>query len=819
MANLSNDLLYALRGLRKSPGFTVTSILTLALGIGAVTAVFSVVNSVLLRPYAFRDPGQLVVWRETIQEVSNRYPLLPDNYKHYLNLRAHSTKIADAAILQNASFAVALGQDHPQVVNGLSISPNFFSVLGITLALGRTFLPEEAQKGRNNAVVISWSAAQRFFGADSAVLGRSLKVGGERRTVVGVLPKTFVFPMVNEMATGAHPGEASAYEVFQPLVPQDEELTADDSDFSFLVLARLKPGISAREATGELDGMEKAYSLSNHLQVHLGVVVEPLSQEVTGSISKALWLLLGAVMGVLLITCVNLASLQLARCVARDRDNAMRAALGAGRRHLFQSTLAESLVLSAVGGFAGTLLAFVGVRIFVAIAPANLPRLNEVHVSWPILLFAAGLSVFTALVFGSLPALRSLRTDPQQVLQSGSTRIFSAREAMATRRLLVAFEVASTVVLLIFTSLVARSFSRILNQDRAFDSNHVIVVQADLLNPRYDQGGDSGASARSAFVDRALDRLRANASVQFAAVTSTMPLTGEINIYSIRRADRPLPESEVPTANLRNISPQYFAAMRIPLVAGQEFEEKERDHPDDAIVSEKAAKAAWPGENALGRTFRINGRTYTVAGIAADARIANLKIDAPVVYLPYWHDPPSTVLFLVRTTQSLDGFAPTIRRELWEVDPQVAIPVIKSLNGQVNESLSAERFQTIVLSCFGAAALMLAVLGVYGVLSYSVSLRAQEFGVRVALGSTRYALMRLVLQEASSPVLAGLTLGALAAVGGTRWIRSLLYETTTADPTAIAFSLGLLLLAALLAALVPAYRASTADPMQALRQE
>jgi len=472
-----------------------------------------------------------------------------------------------------------------------------------------------------------------------------------------------------------------------------------------------------------------------------------------------------------------------------------------------------------VGGFAGTLLAFVGVRIFVAIAPANLPRLNEVHVSWPILLFAAGLSVFTALVFGSLPALRSLRTDPQQVLQSGSTRIFSAREAMATRRLLVAFEVASTVVLLIFTSLVARSFSRILNQDRAFDSNHVIVVQADLLNPRYDQGGDSGASARSAFVDRALDRLRANASVQFAAVTSTMPLTGEINIYSIRRADRPLPESEVPTANLRNISPQYFAAMRIPLVAGQEFEEKERDHPDDAIVSEKAAKAAWPGENALGRTFRINGRTYTVAGIAADARIANLKIDAPVVYLPYWHDPPSTVLFLVRTTQSLDGFAPTIRRELWEVDPQVAIPVIKSLNGQVNESLSAERFQTIVLSCFGAAALMLAVLGVYGVLSYSVSLRAQEFGVRVALGSTRYALMRLVLQEASSPVLAGLTLGALAAVGGTRWIRSLLYETTTADPTAIAFSLGLLLLAALLAALVPAYRASTADPMQALRQE
>ncbi len=563
--------------------------------------------------------------------------------------------------------------------------------------------------------------------------------------------------------------------------------------------------------------MQKAYSLSNHLPVHLGLLAEPLAQEVTGGVSKALWLLLGAVMGVLLIACINLASLQLARSVARDRDNALRAALGAGCRDLLQATVAESLVLSAIGGVAGTLLAFLGVRSFVAIAPANLPRLSEVHVSWPVLLFAGSLSVLTALVFGSLPALRSLRTDPQQGLQSGSTRIFSAREATATHRWLVGFEVASTVVLLIFTGLVARSFSRILNQDRDFDSNQVIVAQADLLSPRY--GGDSGASVRSAFVDRALDRLRANANVQFAAVTSAMPLTGESNVYGIHREDHPLPEDEAPTANLRNISPQYFAAMRIPLFAGQEFEEKEREHPDDAIISERAAKVAWPGENPLGRTFRMNGRTYTVTGIAADARIADLKIDAPVVYLPYWHDPPASVLFVVRSPQPLDGLASTIRRDLWDIDPEVAIPVIKSLNGQIDESVATERFQTIVLSCFGVAALLLAVLGVYGVLSYSVSLRGQEFGVRVAFGSTRYALMRLVMLESSVPVLGGLTFGALAAIGSTRWIRSLLYETTAADPAAIGLSIGLLLLVALLAALFPAYRASRADPMQALRQE
>jgi predicted permease len=818
MANLSNDFRYAFRGLRKSPGFVVTAILTLALGIGAVTAVFSVVNSVLLRPYPFREANQLVVWRETIQEVSDRYPVLPDNYKHYLNLRSRSKTIADAAIFQNASFAVAQGQDHPQIVNGLSVSSNFFAVLGTAPAIGRTFLPDEVRKGRNNVVVITWSAWQRFFNGSLAALGRSLKIGGEQKVVVGVLPRTFAFPELSEMVVGANPGKVSAYEIFQPLVPQDEELTADDSDFSFLVLARLKSGMSAKEATAELDGIEKAYSLSNHLTVHLGVVVEPLAEEVTGRIRKPLWLLLAAVAGILLIACINLACLQLARCVAHNRDNALRAALGAGRKRLFQAALAESLVLSAVGGLTGGLFVFAGIRVFLAIAPANLPRVNEVHLDWPILVFAAALTVLTALAAGTFPALRSLQSDPQQVLQARSSRIFSAREATASRRSLVAFEVACTVVLLIFTSLVARSFARILSQNRAFDSNQVIVAQVDLLNPRYVQGGDSGARARSSFVDRALDRLRANAGVQFAAVTSTMPLTGESNVYGIHRADHPLPEDEAPTANLRNISPQYFAAMRISLSAGHEFEEEERDRPDDAIISQKAAKVAWPGENPLGRTFRINGRTYTVTGIAADARIIDLKSDAPVVYLPYWHDPPSTVLFLVRSSQPLEGLASSIRRELWEIDPEVAVPTIKNLSSQLDESVSTERFQTIVLSCFGIAALMLAVLGVYGVLAYSVSLREQEFGVRIAFGSTRYALIRLVLLEASSPIAAGLAFGGIAALVATRWIRSLLYETTAADPAAIVFSVGLLLLVASVAAFIPAYRASNTDPMRALHQ-
>jgi hypothetical protein len=298
-----------------------------------------------------------------------------------------------------------------------------------------------------------------------------------------------------------------------------------------------------------------------------------------------------------------------------------------------------------------------------------------------------------------------------------------------------------------------------------------------------------------------------------------MPLTGENSVYSIYRQDNPLPESAVPTANLRNITSDYFAAMQIPLVAGADFSEKERQHPEDAIVSQKLAKTAWPAENPLGRKFRINGRSYTVVGIAADARIVDLKQSVPVIYLPYWHDPSPNVFFLVRSSLPLETLGPSVRSGLWDIDPEVAIPVIKSLDRQVSESVAANRFQALVLSCLSLAALMLAALGVYGVLAYSVSLRTQEFGVRIALGSSKNALMGLVLREASYPILGGLALGSIAALGTTRVIRSLLYETQAADPIAILASIALLIVAALVAGLLPAYRASNSDPMRALREQ
>ena len=817
--HLRQDVRFALRHLRRSPGFTLTAVLILALGIGASTAVFSILESVLLRPYAFQDPGGIVIWREVIQEAVKQYPSVPDNYRHFLYLSSHAKTIQAAALVQNASFALTAGGDHPRIEKGLSVSPNFFSVLGVTPMLGRAFLPDEAQPGRNDVVVIGWGAWQDLFHGEPDVVGRTVKIKGVSAMVVGVLPRGFEFPVINEMRSGASPDQTKPYEVFQPFVPQGDDLTSDDGDFAFLVIARLKEGVGVGQASTELASLLSAYSATNHLPFHLSAIVVPLSQEVTGSVDKALWLLFAAVLGLLLIACVNLASLQLARAVVRERDNAVRAALGAGRTRLFETAFTESVVLCFSGGALGVLLALGGIRLFIAVAPENLPRLHDIHVTWPVLLFACGVSGFAALLSGTLPALRSIRSNPQRALESASTRMLRAGHTPVIRNLLIACEIAFTVVLLIVTSLVVRSFSRVLNQPHDFDASQVILAEADLLSPRYEQPNAAGDSARSEFIDRILDKLRSTPGVESAAMTSAMPLSGEAAVHSIYRPDHPLSESEVPTANLRNVSPGYFPTMRTPLIAGRDFTAGERAIPQSAIISRRAAQSAWPEGQELGRKLKFDGRIYTVIGIAADARIANLKENVPVVYLPYWHDPPVAVFFLVRTSRTLDEFAPIIRSEVWNVDPEAAIPVIEMLDTQMVQSVAPERLQSIVLSSFGISALVLAILGVYGVLAYSVSLRRQEFGIRIALGSGKSALIGLVLLQAAYPVALGTGAGLIMALIALHWVRSLLYQTPVMDPLAVGGSVLLLLVAATLAAIVPARRAASTDPMRVLRME
>lgn len=817
MQSFLQDLRFSVRTLRKTPGFALTAILTLALGIGAVTAIFSVVDSVLLRPLAFPHPERLVMLRERMPELSSG--ILPDNPKHFLNWQQNTRTLAGAAIFHNAGYSLASGTGHPEIVSGLSVAPNFFDVLGVEPALGRAFLPGEAVKGHENVMILSWSAWQRYFHGDPGAIGRTLRDGGTPETVVGVLPRDFRFPRVSELPTAIAQNAAQPYEIFTPLVPDPQQMS-DTGDYNYLAVARLRPGVSLEQAQTELNTLQAGFNQAKKLSVHPSVLVQPLLVEVTGRISTALWLLLEAVAAVLLIGCVNLANLQLARAVSRERELAVRAALGAGRDRLVWSALADSLVLATVGGTLGILLSFAGVSLFVAAAPRDLPRLAETHVSWPVLLAAAGLSILTAFLFGLLPALRSLRVDPQSALQSNTSRVSSSRESRRTRQMLVAAEVACTLTLLIVTGLLVRSFSQLLNQNRDFDSSHITLAQVYLYAPQYGDTASKSDVVRAAFVDRALTDLAHLPGVQSVATTSERPLAGETWIDNVQRPDHPLSPERTPSANIRWISPGYVGTLRIPLLAGRDLNAADKNHPANALISAQTARNIWPGENPVGRTFTLGDKdVFTVVGVIGDARINDLKTTANMIYIPYWQNPWWRVYFLIRSPEATAGLAPAIRRAIWNIDPQVAIPGIDALDRQVSDSVATERFQTLLLSSFGAAALLLALLGIYGVLAYSVSLRQQEFGIRIALGSDKTSLMRLVARQAALPVLGGIVAGLALAFAATRLVRSLLYETSAADPAAVAASIALLLGAALLAALVPAHRAAQTDPMEVLRNE
>lgn len=816
MPNFVNDLRFSLRTLRKSPGFTLTAILTLALGIGAVTAIFSVVDSVLLTPFSLPQSEQLLMLRET--EMST--PPLPDNPRHFLAWQAAAKSIAGMALFQNHGYSIAAGTDHPEIVNGLDVQPNFFSVLDVRPWLGRTFLPNEAIDGHNNVLILTWEAWQHYFGGDPAAIGQTLRSGGIPYTVVGVLPRGFSFPRVSEIPGTMSQNAAEPYEIFSPLVLRADDRQSADGNFNYMAVARLHAGVSVRQAQVELSTIQQAFNRANHLDDNPEPMTEPLIVEVAGSVSTALWLLLAAVGSVLLIGCANLANLQLARAVSRERELAVRAALGAGRDRLVWSALADSLVLAVIGGSLGILLSFAGVRFFVAAAPLNLPRLGGIHVSWPVLLTAAGLSILTALFFGLLPALRSMGVDPQSALQTSTTRLSASRESQRTRQLLVAAEVACTLALLIVTGLLVRSFSHLLDQNRDFDASHVTLVRVFLYAPQYGDLSPKSEAVRAAFTERALADLAAIPGVQSVASTSETPMAGDTWIDNVTRPDHPLPDTQTPLANIRWISPSYADTLRIPLLAGRNLKAEDKQHADNALISEQAARSIWPGENPIGRTFTLGDKgLYTVVGVLADARINDLKSTPNMIYFPYWQNAWWRVNFLVRSPQPTSALAGEIQRTIWKIDPQVAIPTLKSMNEQVSDSVATERFQTLLLSSFGAAGLLLALLGIYGVLAYSVSLRAREFGIRIALGCDKSALMTFVARQAVLPVAGGIVAGLGLAFAATRWVHSLLYETSAADPISIVASIALLLAVALLASLLPARRAAQTDPMQVLRNE
>ena len=828
--NFITDCDYAVRALRKSPGFTLAAVGTLTLGIGAVTAVFSVVNAVLLKPLEFPDPGRLVVVRETEPKIFGPGVQEPVSYRHYLRLKVESKTLEDAAIFQDSAVSVSPNGDRPEIVGGVTSSPNLLRVLGVQPFMGRDFVDGDAEGSTNGTAevaILSYDGWKDLTGGDPKAIGKKVWLSGGPVTVIGVLPREVKLPQIawGDKITGSQGIGSGEIMVLMPFAPNDWDLKADTGNFNYKMIARLKPGVAMAQANAELNTLQQAYVKSAHLPIQVGAVVTPLAQDVTKGISSALWMMLAAVCGVQLIGCVNLANLQLARAVSAERETAVRAALGAGRGRLLQARLAESVVLAVAGGAGGVALAYGGMRGLLALAPANVPRLNQVHMSWTVLLFAAALTIAAAVGFGIVPALKNMRVRPETALRANTMRAANTRESRRTRSMLVAGQVTCTVVLLLVTALVLRSFSRLLGEKLGFDASHLTMVVVELYAPQYAGKLKNVQAVKLRFADRALEALRDLPGVQRVALTSTVPLTGENWVDDLIRPDHPVPEGQRPPINVRWINPEYITTMQVPLVSGRNITGEDRENPYVVVISERTAREGFGDENPLGKKIELDlpgvekSPLATIVGVVADDRINGLKDTASMLYAPYWLYTPWTLSFMARSAQPADTLMPEMRRAIWGVDPQVAIPVLKPMGEQLSDSVAAERFQTLILGCFGAVALILAVVGIYGVLAYSVSMRTQEFGIRMALGSARGALMGLVLKQAAVPVFIGTAAGLAASFAAMGWVRILLYQTSVLDPVAIGGSLLLLLGASLLAALMPARRAARIDPALAIRDE
>jgi predicted permease len=812
------DVRYALRMLRKSPGFAMTAILTLALGIGASTAVFTAVDSVVLKPLGYRDSGSLVALWELLP--FNSFAPAGPNPRHADLWQKRATAFSGLTLLRQGASGLTLGADHPRLVGTLTATPNLLEILQATPLLGRGFVPEDGVPGHDSVAILTYAAWQSLFQGDPNVIGKTVRLADTPREVVGVLPASFHFPNANSLhAFRSKQAASSAPEpaiVFPALL--DPNQFGWNGDYgNWIAIARLKPGFSVSQAEAQLTSIQAQIFQEiparekNAQLAKMGAYVQPMQEAVVGDSKTGLWLLMAAVIGLMLIACVNLASAQLGRALSRQREAAVRSALGASKWRLVWNSLAENLVLAAVGGAAGIALAAAGIDLFRHYAPLDLPRLSEVHINMTVLLFSLALTLGSSLLFGVLPAVKLLRTDPQASLQKSNHRSLGNRQSHRLRSWLIAAQVFGCTVLLLVTGLFLKSFLYLLHQDKGFETGQVIVAEVNLPGTTY-----SADQMRTAFDDAVLENLRAIPGVQSAGFVSSMPLEGEHWIEGIQRVDLPSRQALV---NLRWVSPGYFETTRQRLIAGRFFEELDRS-ASSAVLSESLAKSVWENQSPIGGQLIVEGRKFTVTGIVADSRNASLKAPPPrMVYLHYKDRPPFTAIFMARSALAPDALAPSMRQAIWKYAPDITIARVKTLDSQLGDSLATERFQTSALMSFGVAALLLAMLGIYGVLSYSTVTRRQEIGMRMALGASRRGIYGLIVGEASVPVFVGLSAGLIASVAAGRVIQKLLYGTQAVDASVILIVAALFLAAAVAAAFLPARRAASVDPMEALRSE
>jgi predicted permease len=803
MTDFLHDVRYALRSMRKSPGFTAVALLTVALGIGANTAIFSIVDAVMLRPLPYRDPGSLVqIWE---RRRDNDHAVA--SYPNFRDWRAQSRLIAPMAAYSDWTLNLT-GAGSPERVQGAVVSATFFQVLGVRADIGRTFAPDEDTPGHDDVVIVGHGLFERRFGSDRSLVGRPIMLNGKSFTVIGVAPTGIRLPNL--------PPEA---DFFLP-VSHGYFTEAENRDGHYLsVVGRLKKGATLAMARSELGAIAHRL-LVLYPHSNTGVSSFPLSREIAGDTRPALLVLLAAVFVVLMIAAVNVANMLLARASARRREIAVRAALGAGRLRLVRQFLTESILLAAAGGGLGILLALGSVAFVRNFGPADIPRLDQARVDGPVLLYALAVSVVTGILFGLAPACHGSGNRLNESLKQGDRR--SSSGDSGARRAFVVAEFTLSLMLLIGAGLMLQSFRRLTRLDPGFRTTGILTAELDFPESKYPRGRDI-----TAFGARLLGRLRALPGVEAAGAVSNLPLRDDRRttlsfVVEGRTPDRANPMIAI----FSSVTPGYFDAIGVPLFRGRLFADSDaREAPKVAIINRSFAERIFPGGDPLGKRVALSdnpgpGDWATVVGIVADARSQDIQTEPGIqLFMPYSQRASSGMAIVVRTAGDPARLSTDLRRAVSEIDPEQPTYAIATMRSVVSDSMGQPRFRALLIGIFAGIALLLAAAGIYGVLSYTVMQRTHEIGIRVALGAERGHVLRLIVGHGMRLAAIGVGIGLLGGLAVSRFLKAVLFGVETTDLATFAAVPGILLLVALAACAIPGWRATRVDPVVALREE